>query len=59
LAEFQAMQARPDKRVPAEVLGKARAIILLDRTKAGFVFAYQGGGGVAMVKDKKGHRLLS
>ena len=38
---------------PAETLRKAQGIILLDRTKAGFLFAYQGGGGVAMVKDAK------
>jgi len=55
LTKFETMQAKPDKRVPAEVLAKAQGIILLDRTKAGFVFAYQGGGGVAMVKDKKGN----
>jgi len=54
LAKFDAMQAKPDKRVPADALRKAQAIVLLDRTKAGFIFAYQGGGGVAMVKDKKG-----
>jgi SH3 domain-containing YSC84-like protein 1 len=49
-AKFEAMQAKPDKAVPAEYLRKARGIVLLDRTKAGFIFAYQGGGGVAMVK---------
>lgn len=54
ITRFEAMQQKPDKRVPADVLRKAQGIILLDRTKAGFVFAYQGGGGVAMVKDKKG-----
>ncbi len=54
IAKFQKMQEKPDKHVPAEALKKAKGIILLDRTKAGFVFAYQGGGGVAMVKDKKG-----
>ncbi len=54
IGKFQQMQEKPDKRVPAETLRKAKGIILLDRTKAGFVFAYQGGGGVAMVKDKKG-----
>ena len=52
--KFQKMQEKPDKCVPADALRKAKGIILLDRTKAGFVFAYQGGGGVAMVKDKKG-----
>jgi lipid-binding SYLF domain-containing protein len=52
-AKFQEMQSKPDKRVPAEKLRKAKGIILLDRTKAGFIFAYQGGGGLAMVKDPK------
>lgn len=54
IAKFQKMQERLDKRVPADALKKAKGIILLDRTKAGFVFAYQGGGGLAMVKDNKG-----
>lgn len=52
-AKFEAMQAKPDKAVPAENLKKAQGIVLLDRTKAGFIFAFQGGGGLAMVKDAK------
>ena len=52
-AKFEAMQAKPDRRIPAENLRQARGIILLDRTKAGFIFAYQGGGGVALVKDAR------
>jgi lipid-binding SYLF domain-containing protein len=52
-AKFEALQQKPDKRIPPEVLQKAQGIILLDRTKAGFVVAYQGGGGVAMVKDRR------
>jgi lipid-binding SYLF domain-containing protein len=55
IAKFDSLQRKPDKRVPAEALRQAKGIILLDRTKAGFVFAYQGGGGVAMTKDKKGN----
>ena len=47
------MQAKPDKCIPASVLDKAQGIILLDRTKAGFLFAFQGGSGVALVKDPK------
>ena len=54
LLKFDNLQAKPDKCVPADVLAKAKAIVLLDRTKAGFIFAYQGGGGLAIVKDKKG-----
>jgi lipid-binding SYLF domain-containing protein len=52
-AKFEAMQSKPEKRVPADTLKKAQGIVLLDRTKAGFVFAYQGGGGVAYVRDPK------
>jgi len=55
IAKFESMQQKPDKRVPADALRQAKGIILLDRTKAGFIFAYQGGGGVVMVKDKKGN----
>ena len=54
LAKFDSLQSKPDKRIPPEVLRKAQGIVLLDRTKAGFIFAFQGGSGIAMVKDKKG-----
>jgi len=54
--KFLELQAKPDKRVPAENLRKALGVILLDRTKAGLIFAYQGGGGLAMVKDAKSGR---
>lgn len=53
ISKFSAMQAKSDKAVPADTLRKAKAIVLLDRTKAGFIFAYQGGSGLAMVKDPK------
>ena len=53
-AKFETMQQTPDKRVPADMLEKAKGVILLDRTKAGFIFAFQGGGGVALVKNKSG-----
>jgi len=51
--KLEALQTDPEHRVPAENLRKAHGVILLDRTKAGFIFAYQGGSGVAMVKDPK------
>lgn len=51
--KFEAMQQKADKAVPADLLLRAKGVILLDRTKAGFIFAYQGGAGVAMVKDEK------
>jgi SH3 domain-containing YSC84-like protein 1 len=50
-AKFDSMQSNPGKAVPAEMLSKAEGIVLMDRTKGGFIFAYQGGGGVAMVRD--------
>lgn len=52
--KFDELQSKPDKRIPPDVLRRAQGIILLDRTRAGFVFAYQGGGGVAMVKNTAG-----
>jgi lipid-binding SYLF domain-containing protein len=52
-AGFEALQQQPDKCIPAEVLRRAQGIILLGGTRAGLVFAYQGGGGIAMTKDPK------
>jgi len=52
-AKFLALQAKPDKAIPAETLRQAQGIVLLNRTKAGFIFAFQGGGGLALVKDPK------
>ena len=40
--------------MPADVLRRAKGIILLNRIKAGFMFAAGTGGGVAMVKEKSG-----
>ena len=52
-SRFEALQAKPDKAIPAATLRQAQGIILLDRVKAGFIFAFQGGGGVALLKDPK------
>lgn len=49
--KFEEMQQKPDKAIPADKLKQALGIVLLDRTKAGFIFAYQGGGGVALVRN--------
>ena len=51
--KLDTLQAQPGKRVPAEKLRQAQGVVLMDRTKAGFIFAYQGGGGVAMARDPK------
>lgn len=48
---FEELQSKPDKCIPPEVLRNAQGIVLLDRTKAGFLYAYQGGVGVALVRD--------
>jgi lipid-binding SYLF domain-containing protein len=50
-AKFRSLQGRPDKCIPADTLRKAQGVLLLDGTKAGLVFAYQGGGGAALVRD--------
>ncbi len=54
--KLEALQDKPDKAIPPANLNKAVGIILLDRTKAGFFFAYEGGGGVALLKDPKTKR---
>jgi lipid-binding SYLF domain-containing protein len=51
--KFEAFQHRPDHGIPSETLRKAQGIILLDTTKGGLIIGYQGGDGVAMVKDAK------
>lgn len=55
-AKFEEMQQKPDKCIPADLLRNAQGIILLDRTKAGFLFAFQGGVGVTMAKDPNTHQ---
>jgi lipid-binding SYLF domain-containing protein len=50
------MQAHPDKRIPPEELRRAAGVVLLDRTKGGFVFAFQGGSGVVLAKDARSGR---
>jgi lipid-binding SYLF domain-containing protein len=48
--KFEDMQRNPEKRIPAETLAKAQGLVLLDRTKGGFIFAYEGGNGVSLVR---------
>jgi len=54
-ARFEVMQQKPDKRIPADQLRKAQGIILLDRTRVGFGFAFEGGTGVALMRDANGN----
>lgn len=45
------MQEKPDKAIPAENFQKAKGIIIMERTRAGLIFAYMGGKGVALVRN--------
>jgi lipid-binding SYLF domain-containing protein len=53
-SKLELMQSKPDKSIPAADLKAAKGIILLDRSKGGFLFAFQGGSGVAMLRDSRG-----
>lgn len=55
LREFQ---ANPQTAIPPQVLQKARAIMILNQFKAGFVIGVKGGYGVLMVKKPDGHWSL-
>jgi lipid-binding SYLF domain-containing protein len=50
-ARFEELQAKPGLAVPATMLRQACGVVLLNRVKAGLGFGYQGGGGVALIKD--------
>jgi SH3 domain-containing YSC84-like protein 1 len=52
MARFDSLQANTEARIPAEKLKKATGVIAMDRTKGGFIFGYEQGFGVAMVKNK-------
>ena len=52
MAEFDSLQANAEARIPAEKLKKAMGVIVMDRTKGGFIVGYEQGIGVAMVKNK-------
>lgn len=49
---FVDMQREPGKRIPADLIARARGIIILHKFKAGFLVGGEGGGGVALVRDK-------
>ncbi len=52
MARFDSLQANAEARIPAAKLKKALGVVVMDRTKGGFVFGYEQGFGVAMVKNK-------
>jgi lipid-binding SYLF domain-containing protein len=47
------MQAEPTKRIPAELIARARGIIILHKFKAGFILGGEGGNGVALIRDAR------
>lgn len=49
--KFEQMQANPATRVPPDVMRKAAGVILMQISRGGFIFGYQGGSGVLMVKE--------
>ncbi len=50
---FVNMQVKPGKRIPAELIARARGIIILHKVKAGFLVGGEAGNGVALVRDKR------
>lgn len=57
-AILQEFQLRPDTAIPAIVLQRARAIIIVNQFKAGFLFGVKAGYGVIMVKKPSGRWSL-
>ncbi|HRQ90546.1 MAG TPA: lipid-binding SYLF domain-containing protein [Bacteroidia bacterium] len=49
---FVEMQTEPGKRIPADLLARARGIVILHKVKAGFGIGGEAGNGVAMVRDQ-------
>jgi len=52
MSKFDSLQANAEARIPAEKLKKAMGVIVMERTKGGFIFGYEQGSGIAMVKNK-------
>jgi lipid-binding SYLF domain-containing protein len=57
-AILQEFQSRSDTAVPAAVLQRARALIIVNQFKAGFLFGIKDGYGVIMVKKPNGRWSL-
>ena len=49
---FIEMQKVPGKHLPADLLARARGIIILHKFKAGLIVGGEAGNGVALVRDK-------
>jgi lipid-binding SYLF domain-containing protein len=53
-AILQEFMGRPETAIPASVLARARAIVITNQFKAGFVLGVQNGYGVILVKKASG-----
>jgi SH3 domain-containing YSC84-like protein 1 len=53
-AILQEFMGRPETAIPSSVLARARAIVITNQFKAGFVFGVQNGYGVILVKKSSG-----
>ena len=53
-AILQEFQADPATAIPAEVLQKAKAIVIVNEFHAGFILGAKGGYGVALVRQPSG-----
>lgn len=51
---FVDLQAQPGKRIPADLIARARGIIILHKVKAGLGIGGEAGNGVALVRDRSG-----
>lgn len=50
---FIEMQAQPGKKIPADLIARARGIVILHKVKAGLLIGGEAGNGVAMVRDAR------
>ena len=57
-AIIREFQADPTTAIPAQVLQRARGLLILNQFKAGFGLGYKGGYGVLMVKKPSGRWSL-
>ncbi len=53
-AIFQEFQARPETAIPANVLQRAKALVILNQFKAGFLFGVKDGYGVIVARRPDG-----
>lgn len=53
---FAQMQNQADRRIPPELIARARGIVILRKFKAGFIIGGEAGNGVALVRDARSGR---